>query len=344
MSDRYILRKDHLLPLLRRFAKEYRVIAPTPTPHGDTLFTPLATVEEGSVDLAHQAQNSAKSFLFPQVEVLFSYTAADCRFTPRNTSRPTIFFGLRSCDLSAILYMDVIFHTAGDPFYRKKRQDAILISLGCNEPFPNCFCTASRTGPFLEFGYDLQFTDLGDRFLVEVGRVRGAELVARWGSFFAKASRDDVNAQYQCFLESRGRFRLNVPMEQTMRMLADGADVEDVYAELSGRCQDCGGCAYICPTCTCFSIVDQQLDAGGGERLRTWDACTFAGFTRMAGGHDPVDHQRHAIKKRFQHKLLHDVRKHKRPSCVGCGRCVGMCFGGVDIVRFITMVAAKEKK
>ncbi len=43
-----------------------------------------------------------------------------------------------------------------------------------------------------------------------------------------------------------------------------------------------------------------------------------------------MDHARHAIKKRFQHKLLHDVRKHRRPSCVGCGRCVGMCFGGME--------------
>ncbi len=58
----------------------------------------------------------------------------------------------------------------------------------------------------------------------------------------------------------------------------------------------------------------------------------------MAGGHNPVDQRRAKIKKRFLHKLLHDVEKHRRPSCVGCGRCVGMCFGGVDIVRFIQMV------
>jgi ferredoxin len=58
----------------------------------------------------------------------------------------------------------------------------------------------------------------------------------------------------------------------------------------------------------------------------------------MAGGHNPVDSNTHAIRKRFLHKLLHDVQKHGRPSCVGCGRCVGMCFGGTDIVRFINMV------
>jgi len=108
-----------------------------------------------------------------------------------------------------------------------------------------------------------------------------------------------------------------------------------VWQDLSLRCQDCGGCAYVCPTCTCFTISDYPLSAGRGERVRGWDACTFAGFTALAGGHNPVNHKKAAICQRFMHKLKFDVEKHGRPSCVGCGRCVDICFGGTDIVRFI---------
>jgi ferredoxin len=73
--------------------------------------------------------------------------------------------------------------------------------------------------------------------------------------------------------------------------------------------------------------------------VRTWDACTFAGFTTMAGGHNPVDMKQDRVRRRFMHKLYYDVKAHNRPSCVGCGRCVEMCFGGVDMIQFIKMVS-----
>jgi ferredoxin len=141
-------------------------------------------------------------------------------------------------------------------------------------------------------------------------------------------------------LEARSSFRQTVHVDPAIKKLARNSDLETVWRELSARCQDCGGCAYICPTCTCFTIVDQPLDHTSGVRLRQWDACTFAGFTRMAGGHNPVNYNDHAVRRRFLHKLKTDVEKHGRPSCVGCGRCVGICFGGVDMIRFIEMVNA----
>jgi len=52
--------------------------------------------------------------------------------------------------------------------------------------------------------------------------------------------------------------------------------------------------------------------------------------------------KKNRIKRRFMHKLYYDVRAHNRPSCVGCGRCVDMCFGGVDIIKFINMAGTGE--
>lgn len=342
MMDKYILKKDHLKSLLRKLGKEYRLVAPVKNRYGDTLFTTIDSLDNTAIDLDSQPQNSIKQFLFPQQEVLFNYQAASpdaYQFEPAdNGARPTVYFGVRSCDLSAVLYMDVVFSRgARDPHYFDKRRQAVIIGLNCNAPFANCFCNATRSGPFLEYGSALQLTDLDSRFLVETGRAKGCELIDQWPRFFSTAEEEDVRRQYQAFLEARGGFRQLVHVDQAVKRLADGKVPDSVWSRLSLRCQDCGGCAYVCPTCTCFTITDRPLSADRGERLRSWDACTFAGFTRMAGGHNPVDHKTAAIRQRFMHKLCDDVQKHGRPSCVGCGRCVGMCFGGTDIVRFINL-------
>jgi ferredoxin len=344
MTTPYILKKDHLTGLLRRLMKDCRLVAPVRTPQGDTLFAVIDAIDQAAIDLEAQTQASIKPFLFPQQETLFHYQQDDegYRFTETRAECPTLFFGVRSCDLSAVLYMDVIFSKKGrDAAYFAKRRQAVIISLACNQPFPNCFCNATRSGPFLEYGFDLQFTDLGDRYLVEVGRAQGGEIVSRFRSFFDLATDQDRKAQYQAFLEARSHFQQQVHVDQALKRLASGPINDQIWQELSLRCQDCGGCAYLCPTCTCFTITDQPDAATTGQRLRSWDACTFSGFTRMAGGHNPITPRTQAVKQRFLHKLFYDVREHGRPSCVGCGRCVGICFGGVDIIRFINAVCGE---
>ncbi len=343
MADQYLLKKDHLKPFIRKLAKDYRIVAPLLNEHGDTMFNPVADLDREEVDLDNQPQNSIKQFFFPQTEAIYEYSCAEPGRYEFHEAKlgtdPTIFFGVRPCDLSALLYLDVIFlRDAKDPFYLRRREVSILIGLNCNRPFENCFCNATRNGPHQEFGFDLQLTDLGDRFLVEVGRARGEELVNRWHQFFVPATASDSQAQYQALLEARGSFPRQIHVDQAIKRLREGEADPQIWQFLSQRCQDCGGCAYVCPTCTCFTISDHPASATAGTRLRSWDACTFSGFTRMAGGHNPVRRDSAAIRQRFLHKLLYDVEKHGRPSCVGCGRCVGICFGGTDIVRFINLV------
>lgn len=342
MNDKYILKKDYLTSFLRKLSKDYQLVAPVKNCHGDTLFTVIDSLDNCEMDLINPVQNSIKQFLFPQQEVLFNYhvsPSGEYSFEPvEQEAKPTIYFGVRSCDLSAILYMDVIFSQGDkDPHYFAKRNDSLLIGLNCNDPFENCFCNATKSGPFLEFGSGLQFTDIGDRFYVEIGRAKGNELISKWPQFFTAAQEKDTKFQYQKFLEARGKFKRQVHADQASKRLEENRVPKKIWEDLSLRCQDCGGCAYVCPTCTCFTITDSPRSEQEGDRIRSWDACTFSGFTNMAGGHNPVNQKTQAIKQRFMHKLHYDVQKHGRPSCVGCGRCVDMCFGGTDIIRFIDL-------
>ena len=339
-----ILKKDHVRPFLRKLARDSRLIAPVRTSHGDLLYQEIESIDSAEIDLSEQPQESAKQFLFPQQEQLFTYqsTGNGFTFSPRKSGMPTVLFGLRSCDISAILYMDVIFlRSPRDHYYLQKRKDTIIIGIGCNEPWDNCFCSATRTGPFLEIGFDLQLTDLGDRFYVESGRAVGDEILEKWPQFFSPVTEEDEKLRYQLMLEARSSFKRHVHVETAFQKIADNSVSPSVWEHIARRCDGCGGCAYICPTCTCFTIFDRPLSPHTGERLRTWDACTHDGFTRMAGGHNPVNPATDRLKRRFMHKLYYDYKQFNRPGCVGCGRCVGICFGGVDIAMFVDMVCAE---
>ena len=336
-----ILEKDHLLPFLRKLHKDARLVAPVTNRHGDTLLTEITDIDHDTIDLDRQPQNSLKSFFLPQQETLASYRidAQGYHFTEPEPPPETIYFGIRSCDLTALLYMDLIFSKpAKDSSYFQKRTNSLIITIGCNDPFTNCFCEATKSGPYLEFGYGLQFIDLGSCYYVAAGRSKGAELLKKWSYFFRDVTEEEQKIRYQLFLESRGRFNKNIQVEHACRILQEKSVDDTIWQQFSRRCYDCGGCAYVCPTCTCFSVDDLPEDAQQGIRVRSWDACTSSGFTRMAGNHNPVDRKHHALKRRFLHKLKFDFQEHGKASCTGCGRCVDICFGGVDITTFIQTV------
>jgi hypothetical protein len=203
MQKKRILPKDYLIPFLRKLSKGSRLVAPVRSSHGDLIYQEIDSLDVQEPDLSAQPQESAKSFLFPQEERLFSY---DCHnglsFTPSEPGKPTVLFGLRSCDISAILYMDVIFmRSPRDDYYFKRRKDTVIIGIGCNEPWENCFCNATGSGPFLEVGFDLQFTDLGDRFFVESGRATGDAILEKWPQFFSRVKENDEKLRYQTVLE-----------------------------------------------------------------------------------------------------------------------------------------------
>jgi ferredoxin len=127
-----------------------------------------------------------------------------------------------------------------------------------------------------------------------------------------------------------------------MDLLKESRVGENVWERFGKKCIACGGCVYVCPTCTCFNVYDEATGPAGGNRVRSWDTCLFGGFTREASGHNPRPDQNSRVKRRHEHKLLYynkyDVGE-MLCGCVGCGRCSDYCpvhIGTLEVVEAIS--------
>jgi len=113
-----------------------------------------------------------------------------------------------------------------------------------------------------------------------------------------------------------------------------------IWEEVATRCAGCGACAFLCPTCHCFDIVDEGSERAGTRR-KNWDACGFGKFTGHASGHNPRDLQNKRYRNRFMHKFKYYHDKFGQTLCTGCGRCVRACPVGVDIAAILAAISAK---
>jgi ferredoxin len=89
--------------------------------------------------------------------------------------------------------------------------------------------------------------------------------------------------------------------------------------------------------------MNQQGTAWGGEQVRSWDGCTFDLFTRHASGHNPRQNRGHRFRQRVLHKFAFRDEEQDDFRCVGCGRCISVCPGGMNILEVVrSAVAAAE--
>jgi hypothetical protein len=273
----------------------------------------------------------AKGFLLPQTEPLLSFNrTGPLELTPLYDETKRVFLGIRSCDVCGIGYLDrVLSREFQDPYYLARRSRAALVSLTCpTPPHDTCFCVCANAGPFLQSGYDLQLTDLQDRFLVEIGSERGRELVAARADLFADAPVWDV--QSRRFLEAGSHDQFG-PYRAYMSASMRGITLERVDQKLWARLADYallgGGFAYGCPVCNCFNVVD-TVAGDRGTRTRIWDSCELESHAREASGHNPRKARAERIRHRFTHKLHYaNALRNGSFGCVGCGRCIRTCLG-----------------
>jgi ferredoxin len=100
----------------------------------------------------------------------------------------------------------------------------------------------------------------------------------------------------------------------------------DIWQKYSAKCVSCGACTTICPTCSCFLLIDKP----GFEKVKQNDACQYPGFERVAGGEDPLQEISDRFRNRYLCKYYWRPRKFKSQACTGCGRCIEACIGKIN--------------
>jgi len=334
-TAKYVVDKKAFLKSMDGLAKQNTVIAPQAL--GDEVtFAPIASSQKIILDYVNDF-DPLKRFFMPAREDLFTFQLQDKKpiLQPVEFNRPTILFGIRSCDVQGLVHMDGFFKGAFyDDLYWQRRQNTTIISMACNKPLPTCFCICCNGGPCLEAGFDLQLTDLGDQFLVDVGSDRGQKLFDGM-KLLAEPSEHRHEEQRKALMQACDeQMQPTAYLAKACIMISNNRVREELWEEMGDECFSCGGCTHVCPCCTCFDVNDCMTSRSKGVRFRCWDSCQYSGFTREASGHNPRGMAKERVKRRFYHKLSYAyIQQDGHPGCVGCGRCITVCqaFGLLDI-------------
>jgi hypothetical protein len=170
------LKKDQLIPVLTGWAERYRLLAPVRVTNGEHR---LDNFDEQNFDLDYKKPSlPPKSALMPQSDVMFEVENNGYREVI-NAPR-TMLFGIRACDAAGLVQFDRFMgRDKEDAYYKSRTDETIRVVMACDGPLTEtCFCTTTKSGPYAKQGFDLQFYDLGEVFLIEAGSPQGEALLS----------------------------------------------------------------------------------------------------------------------------------------------------------------------
>jgi ferredoxin len=318
----------------RRVAGPQCVNADRPQRQPDLIqYAWLAKVGDLRLDGFVRPANSIKECVLPRHEILYGYRFKGKQIELTPAGLPTteqIILGARPCDAATLAVLDAVFNwDFKDEFYNRRRELTTVVTLACREYDDFCFCTSVGAGPCDERGSDVLLIPVdADRFEVRCVTKKGKSLFAGVAATSSESAKPPAGPPARFDIEALGEF------------LARGYDQPE-WPAVSRRCFGCGACAYTCPTCHCFDIVDEG-GASGGVRVRNWDACQFAMFTAHASGHNPRADQSQRQRQRIHHKFQFYPDKFGELLCTGCGNCSRNCPVGMGVLPVLKAIAEKR--
>lgn len=334
IGDTLILKKSDVVMFFASLAHEMRLIAPKKRFGGDVIFDVVESPKEIAWDYGHDIY-PPKRFVLPHYEDMFSYRVdGEPSFVDLGEAPKQAIVGIRSCDVSAIRFQERFFETPiVDPYYKARADNTVLFSLVCNKPpKKECFCICCDSGPYLDSGFDVELTDLGDKFLYRIGTQKGLDASEPGGHMLQPATGEDIAARRQIELDADSQFETVAYLAKAILFISANEVPDEVWEDLGSTCFRCAACTNLCPVCTCYTVDDRIEQDGSCVRCRSWDSCQFSGFTREASDHNPRPTFGSRVQRRFYHKASYQyIKRDGRHGCAGCGRCVSACLTKLDV-------------
>ena len=248
----------------------------------------------------------------------------------RENDKPRIIVGAPNCDIEALRLLDEIYldRTFTDPFYRNRRTSTILISSDCFSTNEHCHCLSYGVKPYSLDNADLAIAVENDDILLRVISERGKELAAQFTPQQPGENNrlaDFTEQKHQAVGESLATSNKGLPDYRTTGQIVQKAG-NDIWVRYATKCVSCGACTTICPTCSCFLLIDKPDFA----KVKQMDACQYPGFERVAGGEDALFELHHRFKNRYMCKYVWKPQKFNAIACTGCGRCIEACIGKIN--------------
>ncbi|HEU0265907.1 MAG TPA: 4Fe-4S dicluster domain-containing protein [Geobacterales bacterium] len=302
---------------------------------GILLYAPLG--EGDHLVLGKLPRRSAKETFFPPSETILAYErgGAGVQLTdvPLANLPETVLITAAPCDTAAPAILDAVFSwDYKDEFYLERRRKTTIVGMGCSGADDACFCSAVGLSPAAEAGADLFLAPATGGYLANAVTEKGEFLLGRFPDLFVETS---ATATVVASPSSP-------PLElDRVKSWLDTHFDDPFWQEMSDACIGCGSCAFLCPACHCFDIMDEGGESKGCRR-KSWDACGFGKFTLHASAHNPRDLQNKRYRNRLMHKFSYYVDKFGQRLCTGCGRCIRACPVGIDIAALLERINRQE--
>ncbi len=329
----YFINRPNLDRLARSLSKTYRVYIPVKSEE-NRYYKKIGDEGLGDAVVGEiRAVQSIKSFYFPARAKVSDYFSEDIS---GEKSRPIAIMGAKACDLASLKVMDYVYmqDSFKDPYYISRRQEGLIISSDCTMYGESCFCVALGIMPYPGEDFDINLSEVGTGYVVEIGSEKGEKLVKKYfklfqnGDLYVEKKAENREKLKQALLEYVKESKIP-PKDSIQERFRKKFDSK-LWDETVKTCVECGACNMICPACHCFILKDQK-SGDGFERLRLWDSCLLMSFARVAGGANPRKLLAQRLRNRFDKKFNFFPDAIGKFGCTGCGRCTDACPGKIDI-------------
>jgi len=252
-----------------------------------------------------------------------------------------IIIGAPACDIEGLKLLDAIYidEKYTDESYLSRRQNAIIIGTPCHKTAENCHCTTYGVNPWPGDGCDISLSSTSEDIILTTISDKGTGFMNEIKSLVDARETEARDMDKLTRLQEASVAELadkndNLPGKEETGKLVQAAECS-FWKEHSSKCVSCGACAAICPTCTCFLLIDRP----GFEKIKQQDTCQYPAFERVAGGEDPLKELSVRFHNRYMCKFVWKPERFGVLACTGCGRCIDACIAGIsknEVIREMT--------